>query len=1270
MVYGVDANYTFNNAGVFVVTLTVKDAAGNTHTDTVEITVNDTGNPVANAGANQSVKQGDLVTFNGSLSTDNVAVTNFTWTFNDGGAKTLYGAGPNYTFNNPGVFVVTLTAKDSGGNTQVDTLTVTVNETTAPVANAGPNQMANQGDLVTFNGSGSTDNVGVVNYTWTFNDGGAKTFYEAGPNYTFLNAGAFVVTLNVTDLVGNWHTDTMTVTVNDTEKPVANAGANQTVNQRDTVTFDGSASTDNVALYNYTWTFTYDSILVYRFGPNPSSPFQIAGQYIVTLNVTDTSGNWAVDTMTVTVNDTTNPVADAGADKTVYQGDNVTFNGSGSSDNVGVVNYMWTFDDGGLQTLYGAGPKYTFNTSGVFTVTLNVTDANGYWAIDTVLITVTDNTDPVANAGLDQTVDQLITVFFNGSGSTDNIAINNYTWTFQYSSITVHIFGEKASWTFEHAGVYTVTLTVLDNEGNAATDTMNVTVADITEPTIDAGGNQTVKIGTKVFFDGTDSTDNVGIVNYTWTVNDSGPQTLYGSLPNYTFDTAGIFEVIVEVRDQAGNLATDTFFITVTDYLPPVIAPVSDQKITQLEELRIPLTAVSSEGGTVSFALINPPTGMSINLLTGVIVWIPSVDQVGLFNITVKATDIRGIATEMSFTVTVIALNQVPVPAFNHTVDSDSAMAPKTIIFNATPSSDADGNIITYIWDFGDGFAGVGKIVTHTYVSGGNYTVNLTVIDNVGGSASVNKIITVEEGGQVGSISGRITFSDGNPGNVKAMISVSMGGMITQTASGNSFVLANLPYGNYVISVIAEGYHGENASYVVNGVETLDFHLNKLVMVRDNESEKIVHTDPTGKVVVDVVIMGNGTPYFNEMDENETQQRTGDSPTGFKDLGVFVEITFTGDLIWIRIEVPYDESALPADVEESSLKLYYWNTATNAWEVIEGSTVDTDANIVWANVTHLTIFAPMGAVREVSGESTEESSNTYMIVIFAVVLGLLVVILLLFASRKKETPTEDLVDLKEDEEDVDEYVEEEDLDEDGDFECPDCGEMLGELDSVCGKCGAEFEGEEEEDDEEEKGDDGEEKGDDDEEEEGEWGDDEDEEGDWGDEEDEEEEGDDDEDDEGEGDWGDDEEDEGADEGEKEDDDEETDDGSDGTDDEEGEGDWGDDDDEEAEGNWGDDEADEESDEGEKDDVEEETDDGGEESDEDEEGEGDWGEEDGTDDEVEEDEVDEEEGEADADVEEDEKEEKEEGDWDDDDGDEGDDEGEGVWDEVNLEIFED
>lgn len=108
---------------------------------------------------------------------------------------------------------------------------------------------------------------------------------------------------------------------------------------------------------------------------------------------------WGGDEYSCSVSelDTVPPKADAGLDQTVKEDTLVNFDGSNSSDNFGIVSYRWAFSDGVPRTLTGRTPTYTFLTPGNYIVTLNVSDAAGNWAIDTVLITVQtqeNNTEP------------------------------------------------------------------------------------------------------------------------------------------------------------------------------------------------------------------------------------------------------------------------------------------------------------------------------------------------------------------------------------------------------------------------------------------------------------------------------------------------------------------------------------------------------------------------------------------------------------------------------------------------------------------------------------------------------------------------------------------------------------------------------------------------------------------------------------------------------------------------------------------------------------
>jgi PKD repeat protein len=176
--------------------------------------------PVANAGPDQLVDEGAAVQFDGSGSTDNVGIRSYVWTFVDGTPKSLGGIAPSYIFLNPGNYTVTLTVRDAARNQDTDTMTVNVRDITPPIANAGADQLVDEGAAVQFDGSGSTDNVGITGYVWTIIDGTPKTLSGISPTYTFSNPGNYTVTLNVTDAAGNWATDTVTIAVRDITPPV------------------------------------------------------------------------------------------------------------------------------------------------------------------------------------------------------------------------------------------------------------------------------------------------------------------------------------------------------------------------------------------------------------------------------------------------------------------------------------------------------------------------------------------------------------------------------------------------------------------------------------------------------------------------------------------------------------------------------------------------------------------------------------------------------------------------------------------------------------------------------------------------------------------------------------------------------------------------------------------------------------------------------------------------------------------------------------------
>jgi PKD repeat protein len=412
----------------------------------------------------------------------------------------------------------------------------------------------------------TTSGIHQVRYS---NDGvwDTETWEDFSPTKTWtLTSGDGIKTVyyQIKDNAGLISTYSDTIIL-DTKQPTGSVtiaeGATYTKSPTVTLTLSAEDATSGVAKMR----FSYDNSTWTSWEPYTSSKAWTLtandGIKTVFAQFMDNAGLTSPiyqDTITL---DATTPTANAGSDQTVLQGTTVTFDGSGSIDNMGIASYTWTFTDVTLQTLTGPNPKYTFNKIGNFQVTLNVSDYAGNWNTDTMWVNVSaDTTSPIANAGPDQTVNEDTPVTFDGSGSSDNVGITAYTWTF--TDVTVKtLTGEKPTYTFNTPGVYTITLNVTDAAGNWATDTVVITVLDVTRPIANAGQDQTVNVGTAVTFDAGGSTDNVGIVSYEWNFGDG--TTGAGKTTTHTYANQETYTVTLTVKDSAGNSATDTITVTV-----------------------------------------------------------------------------------------------------------------------------------------------------------------------------------------------------------------------------------------------------------------------------------------------------------------------------------------------------------------------------------------------------------------------------------------------------------------------------------------------------------------------------------------------------------------------------------------------------------------------------------------------------------------------------------------------------------------------------------
>ncbi|OIP44969.1 MAG: hypothetical protein AUK28_09025 [Desulfobacterales bacterium CG2_30_60_27] len=116
----------------------------------------------------------------------------------------------------------------------------------------------------------------------------------------------------------------------------------------------------------------------------------------------------------------------------------------------------------------------------------------------------------------------------------------------------------------------------------------------------------------------------------------------------------------------------------------------------------------------------------------------------GSYPVTLKVTDNQGATAQAQTVITVQAppvTNQAPSAVLR--ASTKSGTAPLVVGFKSRGSSDPDGTIVSFFWEFGDGYTTSGSTTSHTYGVVGQYTVTLTVTDNQGATAQATTLISV-----------------------------------------------------------------------------------------------------------------------------------------------------------------------------------------------------------------------------------------------------------------------------------------------------------------------------------------------------------------------------------------------------------------------------------------------------------------------------------------------------------------------------------------------
>ena len=270
----------------------------------------------------------------------------------------------------------------------------------------------------------------------------------------------------------------------------------------------------------------------------------------------------------------------AGPNQQVYAGQTLELNGTTTDNISAIVQVTWNFGDNSTP-VNGSTPDlltttHIYKNPGVYNATLTVKFDSALDKAESAVATITvlQNLAPVANAGLDQFVEQTspegANVTLNGTGSSDpeNDTLTYY-WSWAGGSAQ-----DVTPTVFLPPGNTTVTLTVSDGFSNA-TDAVNIVIQDTTPPIVNAGPDITVEqeshIGTEVTLDGT-ATDVISTrFNFTWSENGTVLKTDTNATSTtmvYTFNL-GMHTVTLNATDQSGNVGTDNITVTVVDTMPP-----------------------------------------------------------------------------------------------------------------------------------------------------------------------------------------------------------------------------------------------------------------------------------------------------------------------------------------------------------------------------------------------------------------------------------------------------------------------------------------------------------------------------------------------------------------------------------------------------------------------------------------------------------------------------------------------------------------------------
>jgi PKD repeat protein len=736
-------SFTAAVKGSYIFQLQATDSQNNVGSDTVTIVAANRAPTVTATATPTTVDVGQVVQLSATASDPDNDPLTYSWAQTSGpaGGTLTNGnqAAASFTPAAKGTYVFTVTVSDGDiGGTVTATVTFTARNRAPTVTATATPATVDVGEATVLAATANDADGDSLSYSWEQTSGpagGALTGAEtATAGFTPSVKGTYVFTVTVDDGAGGTATATATLTVRN-RAPIANAGANQSVNVAQAVQLNGSASSDpDGDPLTYAWTQTSGTPVtlsstsaVQPSFTAPATPTTLTFQLVVTDNAGLAS---SPATVTVTVGDVAIRGLNANSNSPTVLGQATSFEANVREGS----NVVITWDFGGEGTATGATAQFTFATVGTRTVTVTATNAEGSETTD-ILVTVT-NTAPVANAGAPQTVNVGAQVTLNGGASSDPDGHTplTYAWT-QTGGPAVTLSSATAAQPTFTAPAAPATLTfelvVTDSRGlaSAAAFTL-VNVTSSAPQDVTASNNGPTVLGQATTLTATAS--GTGLT-YTWNFGDGASAT--GATVSHTYAAEGAYVATVTVINGATTVGTATTGVLVTN-----AAPIANAGPNREVDLGVSVTLDASassdpDGHTPLSYAWTQLSGVAVTLSganTAVATFTaPSQSTRLVFQVTV--TDSRG----KSSTATVrIIVGDEAIAGLQATSDGPTVLGQPTT-FTATVT---EGSNITYTWDFGGGATGTGASVQHIFPSEGSFTVTLTARNDI---STVTRTLTV-----------------------------------------------------------------------------------------------------------------------------------------------------------------------------------------------------------------------------------------------------------------------------------------------------------------------------------------------------------------------------------------------------------------------------------------------------------------------------------------------------------------------------------------------